>query len=112
MKGNNSYFDYDKFELKMAEKEKLNHVGESLYDIPKSSVALQGFCNNSGSPEYNMELSRNQIEAVTGCLVKNFKLDCGGVTAMWYGEGNPVACKDTAYGRAKQRSVEIAVTEL
>jgi OOP family OmpA-OmpF porin len=59
-----------------------------------------------------MELSRKRAEAVADYVTKNFKLDSGRVTAMWYGEANPVASNDTAEGRGKNRRVEIAVTGL
>jgi OmpA-OmpF porin, OOP family len=112
MKIGNINFDYDKFELKPQEKEELNQLGKFLQANPKAFVAVQGFCDNKGAPEYNMELSRRRAEAVTDYLVKNFKLDSGRVATMWYGEGNPVASNDTAEGRAKNRRVEIAVSGL
>jgi OmpA-OmpF porin, OOP family len=112
LKADNIYFDYDKFELKPSEKDELNQVGKFLQANPKAFVAVQGFCDNRGTSEYNMELSRRRAEAVTDYLMKNSKLDSGRVATMWYGEGNPVASNDTPEGRAKNRRVEIAVTGL
>jgi len=112
MRVGNIYFDYDKFELKPQEKEELNQLGKFLQANPKAFVAIQGFTDNRGTPEYNMELSRKRAEAVADYVTKNFKLDSGRVTAMWYGEGNPVASNDTAEGRAKNRRVEVAVSGL
>jgi OmpA-OmpF porin, OOP family len=106
------YFDYDKFELKPQEKEELNKVGKFLQDNPKAFVAVQGFCDSRGTPEYNMKLSRERAEAVTDYLVKSSKVDSARVATMWYGEGNPAASNDTAEGRAKNRRVEIAVSGL
>jgi OmpA-OmpF porin, OOP family len=108
----NINFDYDKFDLKPKEKEELNQVGKFLQANPKAFVAVQGFCDSRGTPEYNMKLSRDRAEAVTDYLVKNSKLDPARVATMWYGEGNPVASNDTAEGRAKNRRVEIAVSGL
>ena len=106
------YFDYDKFELKPQEKEELNKVGKFLQANPKAFVAVQGFCDSRGTPEYNMKLSRERAEAVTDYLVKSSKLDPARVATMWYGEGNPAASNDTAEGRAKNRRVEVAVSGL
>lgn len=106
------YFDYDKFELKPQEKEELNQLGKFLQTNPKAFVALQGFTDNKGTPEYNMKLSRERAEAVTDYLMKNFKLDSDRVATMWYGEANPVTSNDTAEGRAKNRRVEVAVSGL
>jgi len=106
------YFDYDKFELKPQEKEELNQLGKFLQANPKAFVAVQGFCDSRGTPEYNMKLSRERAEAVTDYLVKSSKLDPARVATMWYGEGNPAASNDTAEGRTKNRRVEIAVSGL
>jgi OmpA-OmpF porin, OOP family len=112
IKVGNINFDYDKFELKPQEKDELNQLGKFLQSYPQSFVAVQGFCDNRGTPEYNMKLSRERAEAVAAYLVKNFKVDPGRVAAMWYGEGNPVASNDTPEGRAKNRRVEVAVSGL
>lgn len=110
IKVGNIYFDYDKFELKPQEKEELNQLGKFLQANPKAFVALQGFTDNRGTPEYNMDLSRRRAEAVADYLIKNFKLDSGRVAAVWYGESNPVAGNDTAEGRTKNRRVEVATS--
>jgi OOP family OmpA-OmpF porin len=112
VKVGNIYFDYDKFELKAQEKEELNQVGKFLQTNPQAFVAVQGFTDNRGTPEYNMKLSRERAESVADYLVKNFKLDSGRVTTMWYGEGNPVVSNDNAGERWKNRRVEVAVSGL
>lgn len=112
VKVGNIHFDYDTFTLKSQEKEELNQLGKFLQDNPKTFVAVQGFTDNRGSPEYNMRLSRERAEAVADYLVKNFKLDSGRVTAMWYGESNPLVSNDNAAERWKNRRVEIAVSGL
>jgi outer membrane protein OmpA-like peptidoglycan-associated protein len=73
---------------------------------------VQGFTDNRGTLEYNLELSRRRAEKVADYLMKNFKLDAGRVAVMWYGEGNPVDSNNTAEGRAKNRRVEVAVSSL
>ena len=103
------HFDLDTMALKAQEKEELNQLGKYLQANPKAFVAVQGFTDDRGTPEYNMKLSRERAEAVTDYLVKNFKLDAGRVATMWYGEANPVASNDSAENRWKNRRVEIAV---
>lgn len=112
IKVGNIYFEYDKFELKPQEKDELNQLGKFLQANPQAFVALQGFCDNRGTPEYNMKLSRDRAEAVADYLIKNFKLDSDRVTAMWYGESNPVVSNDNAAERWKNRRVEVAVSGL
>jgi OOP family OmpA-OmpF porin len=95
--------------LKAQEKEELNQLGKFLQANPQAFVAVQGFTDNRGSPEYNMKLSRERAEAVADYIIKNFKLNSERVVAMWYGEGNPVIDNDNAAERWKNRRVEIAV---
>jgi len=106
------HFDYDTFTLKAQEKEELNQLGKFLQANPKTFVAVQGFTDNRGTPEYNMKLSRERAEAVTDYLTKNFNLDSGRVATMWYGEASPLAINDSAENRWKNRRVEIAVSGL
>lgn len=112
IKINDINFDYDKFELKSKEEDELNQVGQFLQANPKHFAAVQGFCDNRGSADYNMKLSRDRAEAVTDYLVKNFNLDSNIVVTMWYGDMNPIADNGTADGRAKNRRVEITITDL
>jgi OOP family OmpA-OmpF porin len=111
IKINDINFDYDKFELKSKEEDELNQVGQFLQANPNNFVAVQGFCDNRGSADYNMKLSRDRAEAVTDYLVKNFNLDSNIVVTMWYGDMNPIADNGTADGRAKNRRVEITITD-
>jgi OOP family OmpA-OmpF porin len=112
MKVNDIRFDYDKFELTPQEKDELNQLGKFLYANPQAFAAVQGFTDNRGTLDYNLELSRRRAEKVADYLMKNFKLDAGRVAVMWYGEGNPVDSNNTAEGRAKNRRVEVAVSSL
>jgi outer membrane protein OmpA-like peptidoglycan-associated protein len=48
------------FALKSPEKEELNQLGKFLEANPKAFVALQGFCDSRGVPEYNIKLSRER----------------------------------------------------
>ena len=105
----NIYFGYDKFQLKPQDKDELNQLGKFLQGNPQAFVALQGFCDSRGTPEFNMELSRRRTEEVADYLIKNFKLDLGRVATSWYGEANPIASNGTEEGRAKNRRVELAV---
>jgi outer membrane protein OmpA-like peptidoglycan-associated protein len=112
IKVNDIRFDYDKFELKPQEKDELNQLGKCVQANPKTFAAVQGCTDNRGAPEYNIRLSRDRAEKVTDYLVKTFRLDSSRVATMWYGEGNPIDSNDTPEGRAKNRRVEVAVSNL
>ena len=106
---NNIHFEYDKSELSMAAQEELDGVGKFLTAHPQAFVALFGYTDDTGKPEYNMELSRRRAEAVANYLEKNYNLGPDRVVANWYGEKNAVASNETTEGRAKNRRVELSI---
>ena len=52
---------------------RLNQLGKFLQANPKTFVAVRGFTDNRGAPEYNIKLSRERAEKVTDYLVKTGK---------------------------------------
>jgi OOP family OmpA-OmpF porin len=93
----------------MAAQEELDGVGKFLTAQPQAFVALFGYTDDTGKPEYNMELSRRRAEAVADYLQKNYNLGTDRVVANWYGEKNAIASNDTTGGQAKNRRVELSI---
>jgi OOP family OmpA-OmpF porin len=108
-KAGNILFETDKYDLSSAAQEELDGVGKFLIGQPQAFVALFGFTDDTGKPEYNMELSRRRAEAAADYLQKNYNLGSDRVVANWYGAANPVASNDTTDGRAQNRRVELSI---
>ena len=108
-KVDNILFDLNKSDPTAAGQEALTKVGKFLVDNPSAYTVLFGYTDDTGKPEYNMELSRRRAEAVADYLSKNFNLGSDRVVALWYGAENPIASNDTDEGRAKNRRVEISI---
>jgi OmpA-OmpF porin, OOP family len=106
---NNIHFEFDKSDLSMAAQEELDGVGKFLTAQPQAFVALYGYTDDTGTPEYNMELSRRRAEAAADYLQKNYNLGSDRVVANWYGEKNPIAGNDSTGGQAKNRRVELSI---
>jgi len=69
-------------------------------------IELQGFTDNSGSENYNINLSQRRAESVLRYLVsKNVPLFR--VSIVGLGEENPVAPNNTRQGRDQNRRVEV-----
>jgi OmpA-OmpF porin, OOP family len=69
-------------------------------------IELQGFTDNSGSENYNINLSQRRAESVLRYLVsKNIPLFR--VSIVGLGEENPVAPNNTRQGRDQNRRVEV-----
>jgi OOP family OmpA-OmpF porin len=108
-KVDNILFDLDKSSLTAAGQEELTEVGKFMVANPSAYTVLFGYTDETGKPEYNMELSRGRAEAVVDYLYKNFNLSSDRVIPNWYGAANPVASNETEAGRAKNRRVEISI---
>jgi len=69
-------------------------------------IELQGFTDNSGSENYNINLSQRRAESVLRYLVaKNVPLFRVAIVGL--GEENPVAPNNTRQGRDQNRRVEV-----
>ena len=108
-KVDNLHFEFDKYDLSSAAQEELTGVGKFLVANPSAYAVLFGYTDDTGKPEYNVELSRARAEAAADYLSKNFNMGSDRVVSLWYGADNPIASNDSEEGRAKNRRVEISI---
>lgn len=87
----------------------LKDVAQILKDNPSYKVAIDGHTDNTGKDELNQKLSDKRANAVKDYL-KNAGVDESRMTATGYGESKPIADNKTAAGRAKNRRVEMNLT--
>jgi type IX secretion system PorP/SprF family membrane protein len=69
-------------------------------------IRLEGHTDNNGSEEYNLELSKNRVEAVKELLVSN-GIDPSRIETNFFGESKPIADNSTKDGQLKNRRVEM-----
>jgi outer membrane protein OmpA-like peptidoglycan-associated protein len=87
----------------------LKEVAQILKDNPSYKVAIDGHTDNTGSDELNQKLSEKRANSVKEYLQGN-GIDESRMTATGYGESKPIADNKTAAGRAKNRRVEMKLT--
>lgn len=102
-------FDFNKYTLKPAAREKLAKVSGILLAYPDLKVQVEGYTDSIGSDEYNQKLSEQRADSVKSYLVSENVQD-NNVTAEGFGKGDPIADNSTAAGRAKNRRVELVVS--
>ena len=102
------YFDTEKYNINAKSKETLNKLAGIFKEYPKSNILVEGHTDNTGSESYNLTLSKNRAQAVSGYLVNN-GVSSGRFDTKWYGESQPKYDNTTADGRAKNRRVELAI---
>jgi OOP family OmpA-OmpF porin len=98
-------FDYDKYDVKSQEMEKINQVIEFMKLHNDYSVVLDGHTDSKGSEAYNDKLAKKRADAVAAVLV-NSGIAQDKITTNSFGELKPVATNDTDEGRAQNRRVD------
>jgi outer membrane protein OmpA-like peptidoglycan-associated protein len=72
-------------------------------------VAIQGFTDKTGTPEYNLELSRRRAEAVQTYLVAQHNIPVYRIQIVGLGKDKPVNDEKTRDDRQKNRRVEVTI---
>jgi len=102
-------FDFNKYTLKPAAREKLAKVSGILLAYPDLKVQVEGYTDSIGSAEYNQKLSEERADSVKDYLVSQ-SVHESNVSAEGFGKNDPIAGNSTASGRAKNRRVELVVS--
>ncbi len=101
----NVLFDFDKSVIKTTAYPILNNVVKVLKKNSGIKVVINGHCDNIGTSEYNMGLSKRRANAVKTYLVSK-GISGSRLTTQGFGFTKPVALNGTAGGRAINRRVE------
>ena len=81
-----------------------------LLAFPTMNMSVEGHTDSTGSDEINRKLSQARAEAVV-TFISEMGVPKSTMTAAGFGPDNPIAPNDTAGGRAKNRRVDIVMTE-
>ena len=101
-------FDVDKATLKGMSKTDLGKLAVILQKYADTDILLEGHTDDTGSDEYNLDLSRLRSQSVANFLAGE-GVNAARFTIMGYGESQPVADNMTDGGRALNRRVEVAI---
>jgi outer membrane protein OmpA-like peptidoglycan-associated protein len=103
----NLLFENDRAVLKPEAMAQLNPLAGWLKSHPGSSVRIGGHTDKKGDDDHNMQLSQTRAEAVKAYLVSQ-GIAPERISAIGYGETQPIAPNDTKEGREQNRRVEIS----
>lgn len=102
-------FDTDSAKLKPESTTILDQAVEMLNQQAAVSVRVEGHTDNRASDAYNMTLSDKRAKSVMAYLVSK-GIDAGRLTSAGLGESAPVVPNDSAANMAKNRRVDLVVT--
>lgn len=101
-------FNFNKATLRPESMPILYNATEILLSHPDLNVEIQGYTDNSGSEKYNLQLSQKRANVIRDFLVAK-GVAASRLTAVGYGEANPVMDNRTATGRAFNRRIEFKI---
>ncbi len=104
-------FDVGKATLKPASQLSVAKLAGILMIFPNMNLSIEGYTDSTGSADLNMRLSMDRARAVYEFLmtqgISNARMKYQG-----FGPENPVAPNDTESNRARNRRVEVVLTQV
>jgi len=103
-------FNFDSADLNPKNRELLSRIAGILLVSKGYGLSVFGYTDDVGTPEYNQQLSVRRAKAVEDYLVQS-GIDRSIINIKGYGKSNPIVPSTTASARARNRRVEIALTD-
>lgn len=99
-------FEFNSSVLKTDSYPALDQLSSDLRSGTVKSIKLEGHASEEGTPEYNMQLSKDRANAVKTYLV-NSGVAANKVSTKGFGETRPIASNETEEGRQLNRRVDL-----
>lgn len=104
------YFKINSAELSAAAKAKLDDTSSKMVERKYIVAVATGYTDTTGTPEYNLQLSRKRANAVKGYLIER-GVRTANVIAKGVGEADPAHGNDSKAGREQNRRVEVRLLD-
>jgi len=104
-------FDYNKYNIKTKHINML--IDLIMMDDESKNIRFEitGHTDNSGSDHYNKNLSKKRVKTIEAYLLNN-GIPSRRIITKWKGEKSPINNNSNETEKAKNRRVEIKLTEL
>lgn len=103
-------FDSGRAAIKASSFALLDQIADTALKCPGLKLIVSGHTDNSGRAASNKALSMQRARAVVAYL-RNKGVANGRMTARGYGAERPIATNDTEDGKARNRRIQITVTD-
>lgn len=100
------FFNFDSSSIKAESYKPLEEVVKLMKSQIEFKFVVEGYCDSVGSSAYNLSLSNRRAGSVKRYFISK-GVPANRISAIGYGEENPIATNMTEEGRAKNRRVEI-----
>ncbi len=87
----------------------LDKVRRATDVFPNSQIVIEGHTDSYGGDETNMALSRRRAESVSSYLSGTLGVPAARISAVGYGETQPIANNETPQGRERNRRIDVII---
>lgn len=105
---NNLFFDVDKYDLKEKSRAELTKLIRFLTENPMVRIEIGGHTDNTGSRDYNLQLSQKRANSVYQHLLES-GIEKRRLLVKGYGPDRPRNKNDTESGRQENRRIEFTI---
>ena len=106
-----SMFAKNSTDLNPSVKTSLNSIANVLAEYNKTFVAVEGYTDNSGVPDYNQRLSEQRALSA-GNYLADKGVEIERLIIVGYGDKHPLANNTSEQGRAQNRRIELKLYPL
>ncbi|MDR0798896.1 MAG: OmpA family protein [Dysgonamonadaceae bacterium] len=104
-----TYFQFNSTQLDENATNQVKNIAMILKEFPKAKINVAGFTDYLGTPQANLDVSRERAMAIKNQLISDKTPAENIVEAKGYGSEFPVCTGEDALCRAKNRRVDIKV---
>ena len=101
-------FDVNQATLRAGAEANVRRIAAILNQYPDYGISVEGHTDSTGPAAYNQQLSERRAQAVRASLIAG-GVDAARISAVGYGQTQPIATNETAAGRQQNRRVEVIV---
>jgi len=102
-------FDIDKADIRPQYQDEVKRVADFMKQYPSTTAVIEGYTDDVGSYDYNMNLSQRRAEAVVNSLVDNYGIDRSRLSAKGYGKTQPITTNVTEAGKQQNRRIQAII---
>ncbi len=103
-------FDFDQAIVKDEYQDEIEEFADFMHEYNNTRATIEGHTDSVGTDEYNQALSERRANAVRNELIMRYGIAASRLTAIGFGESQPVASNNTAAGRAQNRRIDADVS--
>jgi OmpA-OmpF porin, OOP family len=105
----NIEYDINKADIRPQYYDEVARVGDFMKKYPTTTAVIEGYADEIGSDDYNIQLSQRRAESVVKFLENKFGIAPSRLSAKGYGKTRPIADNASDAGKQKNRRIDAII---